>query len=76
MLSLPLTEKRRQTEWKTIQTIGQNNNFPNTHIARLKTQIQQAHIRTTKDENNKNGQHSHSKAQKSESLQTSLNTQT
>jgi len=48
-LSLPLTEERRQTEWETIQTIAQNNIFLNTHIARLKTQIQyKAHIRTKK----------------------------
>ena len=32
----------------------QNNKFPNTHTARLKTQIQhKTHIRTTKEENNK-----------------------
>jgi len=36
MLSLPLKEERRQTEWETIQTVAQNNNFPTTHIARLK----------------------------------------
>jgi len=54
MLSLPLTEERRQTEWKTIQSIVQNNNLPNTYIARLKTKIQhKAHIKTTKDENKK-----------------------
>ena len=52
MLSLPLTEERRQAEWETIQTKAQNNNFLNSHIARLKTQIQhKAHTRTTKDEN-------------------------
>ena len=54
MLSLPLKEERRQTEWETIQTIAQNNNFPITHIARLKTRIRhKAHIRTTKDGNKK-----------------------
>jgi len=54
MLSLPLTEERRQTEWETIQTTAQNNNFPNTHIAGRKTKIQHyAHIRATKDENKK-----------------------
>jgi len=54
MLSLPLTEERRQTEWETIQTIAQNNNFPNTNIARLKAEIQhKAHTRTTKDEHRK-----------------------
>jgi len=37
ILSLPLTKERQQTERKTIQTIAQNNNFLNTHIARLKT---------------------------------------
>jgi len=46
MLSLPLTEERRQTEWETIQTAEQNNNFPNVQIPRLKTQIQhKAHKR-------------------------------
>ena len=40
MLSLPLTEERRQTERETIQTIAQNYSFPNTHIVRLKTQLQ------------------------------------
>jgi hypothetical protein len=54
MLSLPLTEERRQTEWETIQTIVQNNNFLNAHIARLKTKIQhKTHIRTTKNESKK-----------------------
>jgi hypothetical protein len=54
MLSLPLTEERRKTEWETIQNTEQNNNFPNTHIARLKTQIQhKAHTRTTKMETKK-----------------------
>ena len=54
MLSLALTEERRQTEWETMQTVAQNNNFPNAHIAKLKTKIQQkAHIRTTKDKNKK-----------------------
>ena len=54
MLSLPLTEERRQTERRTIQKMAQNNNFSNTHIAKLKTQIHhEAHIRTTKDESNK-----------------------
>ena len=52
MLSIPLTEERLQTEWETIQTMAQNSIFPNTHIARLKTQIQhEAHIKTGKDEN-------------------------
>jgi len=54
MLSLPLREERRQTDWKIIQTMAQNNNFPNTHITRLKTQIQhKVHTKTTKDEYNK-----------------------
>ena len=54
MLSHPLTEERRQAEWETIQTKAQNNNFLNSHIARLKTQIEhKAHKRTTKDENKK-----------------------
>jgi len=54
MLSLPLAEERWQTEWETIQTIVQNNNFLKTHIARLKTKIRHKdHTRTTKDENKK-----------------------
>jgi hypothetical protein len=54
MLSLALTEERRQTEWETIQTVAQNNNFPNTHRARLKTKKQQKnHIRTTKEKKKK-----------------------
>jgi len=54
MLSLLLTEERRQTEWETIKTTAQNNNFPNRHTTRLKTKIQhKTHIRKTKDENKK-----------------------
>jgi hypothetical protein len=28
MLSLPLTKESQATEWKTIQTVARNNNFP------------------------------------------------
>jgi hypothetical protein len=54
MLSLPLTEERRQTEWETIQTITQNNNFPTKFIARLKIKMDhKTHVRAAKDENKK-----------------------
>ena len=54
MLSLPLTVERRHTEWETVHTRAQNNNFLNTHTAGLKTKIRhKTHIRTTKDENKK-----------------------
>jgi len=40
MLTLPLTKERRAHEWKTIQNIARNNNFPNKLITNLKQQIQ------------------------------------
>jgi len=40
MLTLPLTKERRTHEWKTIQNIARNNNFPNKLITNLKQQIQ------------------------------------
>jgi len=39
-LTLPLTKERRTHEWKTIQNIARNNNFPNKLITNLKQQIQ------------------------------------
>jgi len=35
MLTLPLTKERRTHEWKTIQNIARNNNFPNKLITTL-----------------------------------------
>jgi hypothetical protein len=40
MHSLPLTPKRKQTEWTLIQLIAQNNNFPQKPIQNLSLQIQ------------------------------------
>jgi hypothetical protein len=41
MPSLPLTPKRKQTEWTLIQLIAQNTNFPQKFIQHLNLQIQQ-----------------------------------
>jgi len=41
MQSLPLTTERQQSEWKTIQAMARNNNFPEKLITNLKTQMQQ-----------------------------------
>jgi hypothetical protein len=41
MQSLPLTIERPIKEWKTIQAMAQNNNFPEKFIANLKVQMQQ-----------------------------------
>jgi hypothetical protein len=38
---LPLTRERQQTEWKTIKSIAQSNNFPDKIITKLKVQLQQ-----------------------------------
>jgi hypothetical protein len=35
MHSLPLTPKRKQTKWSSIQLIAQNNNFPQNVIQNL-----------------------------------------
>jgi hypothetical protein len=45
MHSLPLTSKRKQKEWTTIQNIAQNNayNFPYTLIQELNFQLQHGH---------------------------------
>jgi hypothetical protein len=40
MHSLPLTPKRKQTEWSLIQLIAQNNNFPQQLIQNLEQQTQ------------------------------------
>jgi hypothetical protein len=41
MKSLPLTIERQQSEWKTIQAMARNNNFPEKLITNLKIQMQQ-----------------------------------
>jgi hypothetical protein len=53
MLSLPLSKERRTHEWKTIQNIARNNNFPNKLIANLKQQIQRntTHQKSARKEN-------------------------
>jgi len=54
MQSVPLTIERQQSEWKTIQAMAQNNNFPEKLITNLKTQMQQKiHQKQDKDENKK-----------------------
>ena len=50
MLSLPLAKERRTYQWKTIQTITRNNNFPNKLITKLKQKIQR---NTTRQKPNK-----------------------
>ena len=40
MHSLPLIPKKKQKEWKLLQLIAQNNNFPQTLLQRLNLQIQ------------------------------------
>jgi hypothetical protein len=54
MLYLPLTKERRTYEWKTIQTIARNNNFPNKLITKLKQQIQH---NTTRQKTKQEGKH-------------------
>jgi hypothetical protein len=76
MLSLPLTEERRQAEWETIQTKAQNNNYSNTHIARLKRKYSTKLTKEQRKMKTKNGQHLHITAQKSKSLPISLTIQT
>ena len=53
MLTLPLTKERRTHEWKTIQNIARNNNFPNKLITNLKQQIQRniTHQKSDRKEN-------------------------
>jgi hypothetical protein len=43
MQSLPLTTERQQTEWKTIKSVVQSNNFPDKIITKLKAQTQKTH---------------------------------
>ena len=50
MLSLRLAKERRTYQWKTIQTITRNNNFPNKLITKLKQKIQR---NTTRQKPNK-----------------------
>jgi hypothetical protein len=40
MHSLPLDPDKKQKEWKTIQTIAKNNNFPQQLLQKLNRQIQ------------------------------------
>jgi hypothetical protein len=49
MCALPLTEERQQTEWKIIQSIAQNNNFPEKLVTKLKLQAvhKNSHQKTT-----------------------------
>jgi hypothetical protein len=51
MLSLPLTEDKRQTEWETIKTIAHNNNYPAKCITKLKTQMQNKTPTTNTNDN-------------------------
>jgi hypothetical protein len=58
MQSLPLTTERQQTEWKTIKSITQSNNFPDKIITKRKAQLQQKSTKnlTKKKTETKNGQ--------------------
>jgi hypothetical protein len=53
MLALPLTKERRTHEWKTIQNIARNNNFPNKLISNVNQQIQRntTHQKSDRKEN-------------------------
>jgi hypothetical protein len=55
MQSLSLTIERQQTEWNTIKTMAQNNNFPGNLITNLEVQMKQqkVHQSQNKDENKK-----------------------
>jgi len=44
MQSLPLTIEKQQTEWNTIKTMAQNNNFPENLITYLKVQMKQQNV--------------------------------
>ena len=39
MLTLPLSNEKKSSEWKTIQTIANKNNFPGHHITKMKAHI-------------------------------------
>jgi hypothetical protein len=71
MQSLPLTIDRQQTEWNTIKTMAQNNNFPEHFITNLKVQMKQQ--KSTKHRKTKNGQPSHTTVQKLENSPTFSN---
>ena len=54
MHDLPLSQEGKQKEWKTIQTIAKNNNFPKHMIKKLNWKIQQkATHKQTKDKTRK-----------------------
>ena len=55
MHSLPLTPNRKQKEWKIIQLIAQNNNFPQTLLQTLNLQIQYKHT----NQDHIKGKHKH-----------------
>jgi hypothetical protein len=50
----PLTTQRQKTEWKTVKTIAQSNNFPDKVLTQLKSQTQQKTPKTQDNETNKN----------------------
>jgi len=59
MQSLPLTTERQKTEWKTIKTIANSNNFPDKVITQLKSQKHTKHgIMKQTQTKTKNGQFS------------------
>jgi len=65
--SLPLTQKRKQTEWTLLQSIAQNNNFPQKLIQNLNgkynTKKKPTRIKPMEKTKTKNGQPSHTTAQ-------------
>ena len=52
MQTLPLTQTNRAVEWRTIQNIAHNNNFPMQLITHLRTNMQQKPNRTTSENRN------------------------
>jgi hypothetical protein len=54
MHSLPLTPKKKQKEWTTIQLIARNNNFPQNLLQKLNQQMQQKINYDKTEEINKN----------------------
>jgi hypothetical protein len=72
MTALPLSHEKKEVEWQTILTTG--NNFPIPIIKKLKTKI---HNKVpTKTTNTKNGPHSHTIAPKSGKVPIFSNIQT
>jgi 7-cyano-7-deazaguanine synthase in queuosine biosynthesis len=67
MQSLLLTTERQKTEWKTIKTIAQNNNFPDkvitTKITNTTKNTQNTGQRNKHKQKQKNGQSSPTTAQ-------------